>query len=114
MASKLDAFFKSYSDSEEQLDYRLAHETIGEKVPVISTGSISLDDALSAGGLPKGRLIQYYGPSGCHAKGQKILMANGNIKNIEDIQLNDVLMGDDSCPRKVLKLIRGQIGRAHV
>ena len=64
MANKLDAFFKSYSDSEEQLDYRLAHETIGEKVQVISTGSISLDDALSAGGLPKGRLIQYYGPSG--------------------------------------------------
>jgi len=64
MANKLDAFFKSYSDSEEQLDYRMAHETIGEKVPVVSTGSLSLDDALSAGGLPKGRLIQYYGPSG--------------------------------------------------
>ena len=64
MANKLDAFFKSYSDSEEQLDYRLAHETIGEKVPVISTGSLLLDDALSSGGLPRGRLIQYYGPSG--------------------------------------------------
>jgi len=64
MASKLDAFFKGYSDSEEQLDYRLAHETIGEKVPVISTGSLLLDNALSSGGLPRGRLIQYYGPSG--------------------------------------------------
>lgn len=62
--NKLEAFFKSYADSEEQLDFKMAHETIGDKVPVISTGSLSLDDALSSGGLPKGRLIQYYGPPG--------------------------------------------------
>ena len=65
MSNKLDAFFKSYSDSEDQLDYKMAHETVGEKVPVISTGSVALDDALSSGGLPKGRLIQYYGAAGC-------------------------------------------------
>lgn len=64
MSKKLDAFFKSYADSEDQLDYKMAHETVGERVPVISTGSIALDDALSSGGLPKGRLIQYYGPPG--------------------------------------------------
>ena len=64
MSSKLDSFFKSFADSDEQLDYKMAHETIGEKVPVISTGSLALDDALSCGGLPKGRLIQYYGPAG--------------------------------------------------
>ncbi len=62
--NKLEAFFQSYSDSEDQLDFRMAHEEIGEKVPVISTGSLALDDALSSGGLPKGRLIQYYGPPG--------------------------------------------------
>ena len=60
----LEAFFKSYSDSDEQLDFRMAHETVGQSMPVISTGSLVLDDALSSGGLPKGRLIQYYGPSG--------------------------------------------------
>lgn len=64
MSNKLEAFFKSYADSEEQLDFKMAHETVGEKVPCISTGSVALDDALSSGGLPKGRLIQYYGPSG--------------------------------------------------
>lgn len=64
MSNKLEAFFKSYADSEEQLDFKMAHETVGEKVPVISTGSVALDDALSSGGLPKGRLIQYYGPTG--------------------------------------------------
>lgn len=64
MSNKLDAFFKSYADSTEQLDYKMAHETIGEKLPVIPTGSLVLDDALSSGGNPKGRLIQYYGPPG--------------------------------------------------
>src|ERR1700722_6571719 len=64
MTNKLEAFFKSYADTEDQLDFRMAHETVGEKVPVIPTGSISLDNALSSGGLPKGRLIQYYGAAG--------------------------------------------------
>ncbi|NPA44814.1 MAG: recombinase RecA [Chlorobi bacterium] len=31
-------------------------------VPAISTGSIALDDALGIGGIPKGRVIEIYGP----------------------------------------------------
>jgi superfamily II DNA or RNA helicase len=45
---------------------------------------------------------------GCHAKGTKILMFNGEIKNVENIQVNDLLMGPDSQPRKVLSLCRGK------
>ena len=37
-------------------------EKIDEKIDVISTGSISLDKALGVGGLPKGRIIEIYGP----------------------------------------------------
>lgn len=33
-----------------------------ENVDVISTGSIALDNALGIGGLPKGRVIEIYGP----------------------------------------------------
>ncbi len=33
-----------------------------ENIPAISTGSISLDAALGVGGLPKGRVIEIYGP----------------------------------------------------
>ncbi len=33
-----------------------------EKIPVISTGSLGLDIALGVGGLPKGRIIEVYGP----------------------------------------------------
>lgn len=61
---KFSSFFASFADNEEQLDFRIAHETVGEKVPAISTGSYVLDDALSSGGLPKGRIIQYYGAPG--------------------------------------------------
>lgn len=64
MSKQIDNFFKSFMKADEQLEYRFAHEVVGQKVPVISTGSLALDDALSSGGLPKGRLIQYYGPAG--------------------------------------------------
>lgn len=60
----LTSFFKSFAETDELLDFRMAHETVGQKLPVTSTGSLALDDALSSGGIPKGRLIQYYGPAG--------------------------------------------------
>ncbi|HEY8942258.1 MAG TPA: DNA recombination/repair protein RecA, partial [Cellvibrio sp.] len=31
-------------------------------IPAISTGSLGLDVALGIGGLPKGRIIEIYGP----------------------------------------------------
>lgn len=61
---KLTAFFRSFADADAQLDVKMAHEMIGERVPVVSTGSLALDDALSCGGLPMGRLIQFYGAPG--------------------------------------------------
>lgn len=33
-------------------------------VPVISTGSVLVDEALGIGGLPRGRIIELYGPNG--------------------------------------------------
>jgi hypothetical protein len=44
--------------------------------------------------------------TGCHAAGTKILMFDGTIKNVEDVELGDQLMGDDNMPRNVLRLIR--------
>ncbi len=37
-------------------------DTAIEKIPFISTGSLSLDLAIGIGGLPKGRIIEIYGP----------------------------------------------------
>jgi len=44
----------------------------------------------------------------CHAYDTPILMYNGSIKLVQDIIEGDLLMGDDSTPRKVLSLARGQ------
>ncbi len=44
----------------------------------------------------------------CLGKGTKILMYNGTLKNVEDIKVGDLLMGDDSTPRRVLSLARGK------
>lgn len=40
-------------------------ESSTASVPVISTGSLSLDVALGIGGLPKGRVVEIYGPESC-------------------------------------------------
>ena len=45
--------------------------------------------------------------AGCHLEGTKVLMANGQTKKVEDIEINDALMGDDGTPRKVLELHSG-------
>lgn len=46
-------------------------------------------------------------PTGCHAKGSKILMYDGSIKNVEDIKVGDELVGDDGNKRTVLEIHRG-------
>ncbi len=46
--------------------------------------------------------------SGCHAKGHEILMHNGEVKKVEEIQVGENLMGWDSKPRTVKALARGR------
>jgi recombination protein RecA len=41
---------------------RLGDSAIARDVPVISTGSLGLDVALGIGGLPRGRVVEIYGP----------------------------------------------------
>ena len=45
--------------------------------------------------------------AGCHLKGTKVLMNDSSIKNVEDIKVGDLLMGDDGTPREVLELHNG-------
>lgn len=47
-------------------------------------------------------------PTGCHAKGHPILMFDGNIKNVEEIVVGDIVMGADSTPRTVIALTKGR------
>jgi recombination protein RecA len=41
---------------------RMGEDGMPGQMPIISTGSLSLDIALGVGGLPKGRVIEIYGP----------------------------------------------------
>jgi recombination protein RecA len=41
---------------------KLSDESISDDVSVISTGSLGLDIALGVGGIPRGRVIEIYGP----------------------------------------------------
>jgi hypothetical protein len=51
--------------------------------------------------------IAVIGKPGCFAKETKVLMYDGTVKNVENIQIGEQVMGDDSKPRNVLELCRG-------
>lgn len=81
----------------------------GNSMTGVPTGIIDLD-AITNGLQPKDLIILAARPSQgkCFGKGTRILMYSGEVKAVEDIQVGDVLMGDDSTPRNVLSLARGQ------
>ena len=66
----------------------------------------ALNDIM-AGGLGPGELGTIIGSTGCHAKGTNLMMYDGSLKAVEDIEVGDTLMGPDSTPRNVLRLCRG-------
>ena len=45
---------------------------------------------------------------GCHGKGTQVRMYDGSLKNIEDVEIGDRLMGPDSTPRIVKNLFTGE------
>ena len=68
-AKKTDDFTQSTKQAVEQIRSRFGEGSImklGEakamEVDVVSTGCLSLDIALGVGGVPKGRIVEIYGP----------------------------------------------------
>jgi superfamily II DNA or RNA helicase len=55
-------------------------------------------------------ILMYWavGSGKCHGKNTPIMMYDGSIKMVQDIKKDELLMGDDSTPRKVLSLARGR------
>lgn len=75
---------------------------------IIKTGLKALDENLQ---LQAGRLYAILAAPGvgkCHGIDTPIMMFDGSIKMVQDVQVGDLLMGDDSTPRTVLSLARGQ------
>ena len=52
-------------------------------------------------------VLRPVGQFGCLSPDTPILLWNGEIKNAEDVIVNDVLIGDDGTPRTVLKTTSG-------
>jgi len=58
-----------------------------------------------------GSAIAIKGPMGtgkCHGLNTPILMHDGSIKKVQDVAIGDLVMGDDSTPRRVMDLGRGE------
>jgi recombination protein RecA len=85
-SSKYDSFFKGYAEADDLLTPTLASDVF-ERLECIHSGSLLIDDALSCDGIAKGRLYQYYGPSGSG----KSLLAMLAIKEAQKIP------GTDQC-----------------
>ena len=52
-------------------------------------------------------IITMEGVQGCHRKGQLLLMADGSVKPVENVVVDDLLMGPDGAPRQVQSLCQG-------
>jgi len=87
----------------EHLKRRMA-EDVRNPIP---TPWKEVNKYLKGGGVSGGELSVLCMPTGCHAKGTKILMHDGQTMDVEDIKVGDVLKGPDSMYRNVLKLVRG-------
>ena len=59
-------------------------------------------------GKRQGEIVLFISGTGCLGIGTPILMYDGSLKNVEDINVGDVVMGDDNLPRNVLSLNRGK------
>lgn len=89
----------------EDIDRRYEmYHAVEEKV---SFGVPSLD-RITVGGMSKKTATCCVASTGCHAKGTKIVMSDGSLKNVEDVEVGDRLMGYNGQYRTVLRLARGR------
>jgi replicative DNA helicase len=74
----------------------------------VATGFDKLDK-ITSGWQPSDLIIIAARPGmgKCLGKGTKVLMFDGSLQKAEDVLEGDLLMGDDSTPRKVLSIARG-------
>ncbi len=75
----------------------------------VDTGFENLNDKTS--GFGKGDLVIIAARPAmgkCLGKGTKVVMYDGRLKAVEDVEVGDLLMGDDSTPRRVLSVTKGR------
>ncbi|WP_375445811.1 replicative DNA helicase [uncultured Fibrella sp.] len=67
-------------------------------------------DRLTSGWQPTELVIIAARPAmgKCLGKGTNVVMFDGSLRKVEDVREGDLLMGDDSTPRRVLSIARGR------
>lgn len=92
------------------VERRMANET-----PILKSDLYDLDELIGGWRNPAstegGRLVVIGARPAmgkCLGKGTKVVMYDGTLKAVEDVQVGDLLMGPDSTPRRVLSLARGR------
>jgi hypothetical protein len=81
--------------------------TIKSDIKSLVEGFLVSKDFYLENKIPWKRGILLFGKPGCHVRGTSVMMYDGECKNVEDIKVGEFLMGPDSKPREVLKLVRG-------
>lgn len=77
-----------------------------DKAKGVLSGYAEID--MHTNGLGESELMVISGPSGCHRKGQKILMSDGSLKNVEDLRVGDRLVGLNGEYRTILSLVSNE------
>jgi replicative DNA helicase len=109
-----DSNLRKNYDSMKNLMYRAIQELQKLKehkdgLTGVPSGFTALDRMTS--GWQKSDLVIIAARPGmgkCLGKGTKVLMFDGSLKKVEDVAFDDLLMGDDSTPRRVLSIARGR------
>jgi len=98
------------TDSDAIID-RLNNRSVG-----VRTGWPQYDEIWRRGWEPGWLIVPLAPPKRfkCEVAGTELLMHDGTVKKVEDIVVGDVVMGDDSQPRKVLECGSGRAPMYHV
>ena len=88
----------------ENIDLEFNGQLRDYQIPVVDKYMEHISKSDGNGGL----LELPCGFGKCLGKGTKLMLANGDFELVENIKVGDLLMGDDSTPRKVLSLARGR------
>ena len=103
ITDKIDTISQYMKDVKSNLDTSVyGHDNAKEQIETIIAQWIN--------GEKSGYCFGFEGPPGvgkCLAKNTPIMLSNGEIKMVQNITLEDKLMGDDSTPRNVLALGTG-------
>jgi hypothetical protein len=105
---KVKQFYREHNLPFRYKDERIEHKPINVKLhdTTIEPQQRKIIDLLIKN---EGGMIESVMASGkCLGYGTKIIMFNGSIKEVQDIKIGDILMGDDSTPRTVLETTIGK------